>query len=433
MTDHRYFIIGNSAAAVGAIAGIRNTDREGGITLIAREPHHTYSRPLISYLLAGTVDESRMPFRPPDFYEASNVRAVLGTEATTLDVDARTVGTADGRNFTFEKLLIATGAAPIVPSNFAGLQAQGLFTFTTWDDARSIKRFIETTADAPERLRAVVVGGGLIGLKAVEALHALGLDVTMVELADRILSASFDQTASDLARSALQNAGVDVRCATTVANVHTRDGRIDSVELTDGTSKPCELLILAVGVAPQIALVKNTAVRTDRGILVDEFMQTSVQNVYAAGDVAQATELLSGQKRPIAIFPVACRQGFTAGCNMTGERRPYHGGLAKNAVDICGLPTISVGLTCPEGDGFEVLSSLDEAGPVYRKLVLKDNRIVGMIFVGCIDRAGIITGLIRQRVDVSSFKDLLLTDRFGLISLPVEYRKHMVSGAGIEV
>ncbi len=424
-----YLIIGNSAAAMGGVAGIRESDPRTAIHIVTREPHHTYSRPLISYLLGGKVDESKMLYRPCDFYEESDVVAWLGVEVRSVNPELRRVETSEGYSLAFDKLLIATGGRPIMPRDVEGTEARGVFTLATWDDAREIRQFIEKFPVE----KALVVGGGLIGLKSVEALVGLGIGTTVVELTDRILSATFDRTASDLARSALAARGVEVMCGTTVSRVEQKDGRVAGAVLRDGTGLSFDMVIFAIGVTPNKGLVEGTSVETDRGILVDDRMETSVEGIYAAGDVTQAAELLSGEKRTIAIFPNAYRQGYVAGSNMAGRARRYGGSLAMNAVDVCGLPTISVGATDPVGEGYEVLSELDDEGPVYKKIVLRDDRIVGAIFVGDIDRAGIITGLIKEKVNVSGFKELLLTDEFGLISLPSEYRKHVVSGAGIEV
>ena len=428
MNNEPYIIIGNSVAGIAGVSGIRSADAERSITLISDEPHHTYSRPLISYLLAGKVDEENMHYRGPDFYECNDVQPLLGTRVERVDPDRQVLTTDDGEELGFAKLLIATGGTPIVPPDVEGVDADGVFTFTTWDDARKIAAYIEDN-DVTD---AVVVGGGLIGLKSMEALVERGLRTTVIELADGVLTATFDSTASGLARDVLEGAGVSVRCGTTVTRVVAEEGRVSGVTLRDGTEVPCGLVIFAIGVSPNVGIVADTGIRTDRGILVDETMMTSVQDIYAAGDVAQARELLSGESRCIPIFPDAYRQGFTAGCNMAGERRNYGGGLVMNAVEVLGVPTISVGRTEADDD-CEVLSELDEEAPVYRKIVVRDNRVVGAVFFGEIEGAGIITGLIREGLDVSEFKDLLLTDEFGLISLPREYRKHVVSGQGILV
>mgnify|MGYP000900424875 FL=1 len=191
-----------------------------------------------------------------------------------------------------------------------------------------------------------------------------------------------------------------------------------------------------MGVAPNAQLARTTAgaVEVDRGVLVDDLMRTTAPDVYAAGDVAQGREALSGTKRAIPIWPGAFRQGRIAGLGMAGaEPERYDGALVMNSVSVFGLPTVSVGVAAqPPGDA-EVLVSENAGVPSYRKVVLKGGRIIGAMLVGDIDRAGIFTGLIRSGTDVSSVKELLLTEQFGVLSLPAEYRKHVVAGAGIEV
>lgn len=424
MTKTKYLIIGNSVAAVAAVSGIRQVDADGDITLISLETQHTYSRPLITYLLGGKVDEEQMAYRPADWYEKSGVRTMLGTEVTRVDPEAHTVGTADGQTIGYEKLLVAVGGTPIVPRDVQGADAEGVFTFTTIDDADAIASYIEE-----HQVRsAIVVGGGLIGLKSVEALLDLGISTTVVELADRMLSATFDETASALAQRRLARAGVEVRTGTTVTELLSEDGRVVGAKLTDGETLPCELLIFAIGVLPATGIVQDTDIDTDRGIIVDDGMRTSAENVYAAGDVAQARALLCGTNRCIAIFPNAYRQGIVAGRNMAGAEAQWEGGLVMNSVTIVDLPTISVGVTEALGEGYEELSELDDAALHYRKLVLHEGRIVGAVFVGDIDRAGIITGLIRERIDVSEIRDVLMSDDFGLISLPAAYRERVLSG-----
>ena len=424
---HPYLLLGNGAAAINAVEAIRRRDADTPIALIAREAEHTYSRPLISYRLAGAVDDAGMDYRGRDFYDAHGVRARLGLEAVRVEPKSRNVLCGDGSRLGFEKLLIATGGAPIRPP-IPGAEADGVFTFTTWADERAVEQHLARR----EVNHAVVLGGGLIWLKCLEALHRRGIAVTVVELADRMLPATFDPEASRLAEAALARAGVNLRTEATIEKIIARRDVLTAVVLTDGTWIDCDLLVLAIGVRPDLSLVADSGIGVNRGILVDERMATSVAGIFAAGDVAEAADALTGDPRPVPILPAAARQGRIAGTNMAGGDARYDGALAMNAVDVLDLPTISVGQTV-ESDTDEVLARLDEQAGVYRKLVLRDGRIVGAIFVGRIDRAGIFTGLIRRRVDVSGLKELLLSDEFGLLSLPADYRAHMVSGAGIEV
>ncbi|MFZ5586319.1 MAG: NAD(P)/FAD-dependent oxidoreductase [Thermodesulfobacteriota bacterium] len=428
MTRTKYLIIGNSAAAVGCVEGIRQADPDGEITIVAKEKEHAYSRPLITYLLGGKVDEAGMAYRPADFYAANRVTTLLGVEAVKVDPEARSVACADGRVLGYEQLLIANGGRPIVPPALGGADAAGVFTFTTWQDARDIEAYIQ----ANRVDHAVVIGGGLIGLKSVEALTARKLKVTVLELAPRILAVTLDQDASNLLAGALAGAGVELLTNTTAQSIDSTGGKVSGVTLPDGRKIACGLVILAIGVLPDLSLVAQSGIATDRGILVDERMAASAAHVYAAGDVAQAPEMLSGERRSIPIWPNAYRQGFIAGTNMAGGDKTYEGGLAMNSVEICGLATISAGVTSPpEGQGYEVLTRLDPKTSNYRKLVVKDGRLVGYVLVGDVDRAGIITGLIKGRVEVKGLEDKLLAADFGLISLPARHRERVTAGLGV--
>ena len=433
-----YVIVGNSAAAIGAIEAIRNRDKTGSVSVISDEPYSVYSRPLISYLLAGKVDENMMFYGKKNFYEENSVGTKLGQTAVELDTDKKIVELENKELVPYDKLLIATGGIPIIPQ-VEGKDLKGVFTFTKWDDAKDIKDFIERNSVK----RAVVVGGGLIGLKATEALIELGLKVAVVELADRILSVTFDQRASQIMEDNLRERGIEIIFDNTVAQIKANGGlnkgswggkrRVSGVVLRDKRKLACDLVIFAIGVRPNASLVKDTPVRVKRGILVDQHMQTSISDVYAAGDVVEAFDLVMGINRPIPIWPNAYRQGSVAGCNMAGGLKEYQGGLAMNSIEIFGVPTISVGQTDPDEENYQVLQEHNRERREYKKIVLKDDFIVGAIFIGSIERAGIITALIKERTNVRNFKNYLMREDFGLIYLPSNYRKHMVSGMGIEV
>jgi NAD(P)H-nitrite reductase large subunit len=188
------------------------------------------------------------------------------------------------------------------------------------------------------------------------------------------------------------------------------------------------MVVIAVGVTPNIGLVESTPIAVKKGIIVDDYMQTNIKNVFAAGDCCEARDLLSGTNRNVALWPLAVRQGRIAGYNMAGVDRQYDGSLQMNAIELCGIPTVSVGETRSIEKGDRVLEQFDENRRIYKKVILRGNRIVGAIFVGEIGRAGIYTGLIKDEAEVTAFEDSLLGEDFGLISLPKQYRKHLVSG-----
>ena len=426
--ETNHLIIGNSTAAIAAVEGIRSLDSIARITLLAAETEHTYSRPLITYLLGGEVGEDRMYYRPQDFYEKLKVHKHLGAEVVRVEPGKHFVRTSQGEIIHYEKLLIATGGVPIIP-DIPGNRCEGLFTFLRWQDAVSVRTFIEKR----KATRAVIIGAGLIGMKTLEALLSLGIHVDVVELAEHALSAMLDETAAQMIHDKLRDDGVQIHTQKTVKNILSRYDTIQAVQLTDGTEIPCDLLILAIGVRPNIGFLEGSGIQTDRGVLVDDAMRTSHADIFAAGDVAQGYDLLTGVKRPVAIFPSAFGQGKTAGLNMAGGSAEYKGSMAMNSVGFRGIHSISVGYIQPPDDSCEVLSRLDRKRGVYKKVILKENRIIGAMFVNDVDRAGIYTGLIRAGLDISGIKDLLLTEEFGLLMLPQTYRKHLVSGAGIEV
>lgn len=425
----RHLIIGNSAAAMGAIEAIRATDRNSEIVVIADEPHHVYSRPLITYWLGGAVDEPHMYYRPEGFYVDHSVTTMLGTRVDQIRPSDHAVLLHDGSTVTYDRLLIATGGKPFVP-NVQGSESDGVFVFTTWEDGQRIARYI----DDRQARSAVVIGGGMIGIKTTEALLQRGVGVTIVELAPHVLSTALDATASALAEEALDRAGVRVLCSSTVKQIASQDGRAHAVVLRGAETIPCDLVVFAIGVRPNTDMIPNdSGIQIGRGICVDAQMRTSAPDVFAAGDCTESIDLLTGIGRNIATWPNAVRQGWVAGRSMAGQLDAYTGGLAMNSIDVCGLSTIAVGLTNPQpSDGCESLERIDRNTPSYRKLVIRDDRLVGAVFVGDVDRAGIYTGLIREGTPITRFRDQLLAGSFGLIALPKDYRKMLLDGEPIE-
>lgn len=427
-----YLIIGNSTAAISAAEGIRSIDKQTPIMLVSKEPWHTYSRPLISSLLAGKLNEEEMSYRPKEFYEENGIQEKLGLEAVRVDVQDKIVWTAANEFITFGKLLIATGSSPSIPP-IEGWKTNGVFTHMCWDDAQITLNYIANNSFKHDELTAIVIGGGLIGIKAAEALCARGLHIVIVEAADRVLSSCLNPSASQLVEETMREAGVEIRCGNTVERILNVNGVVAGVVLKKGEEIPARMIIIASGVAPNTDLVKGTVIGVERGILIDECCRTSAQDIYAAGDVAQYKDTITGNSCVIPIFPNAFRQGKTAGINMAGGKAVLTTNFVMNSAEIFGLPVISLGLAAASAENFEVIEKIKETERSYKRFVLNNNCIVGALFIGDIDRAGIIAGLIREKLDITRIKELLLTNEFGLLSLPAEYRKHVVRGEGIEV
>jgi NAD(P)H-nitrite reductase large subunit len=410
-------IIGNSAAAVGAIEAVRKVDRSIPITVISDEPHRVYSRPLISYLLSGEIKPDQIFYRPKNFYEKNGVKTFLGRRVVEVDFNKKTAQLEDGEKVSYDRLLIATGGKPFIPK-MEGLQIPGVYTFTKLEDAQKISPVLK------EIQSAVVIGGGLIGLKAAEALRKRKIEVTVVELADHILSLTLDETASTILEKALRKEGVHLMTSHTVEAILGND-HVESVRLSNGKILKTQLVIVAIGVNPNIELFRKTSLRIEKGILVNERMETNIPNVYAAGDVTQAYDKILKSYRTIPVWPNAYLQGKISGYQMAGsEKFRYEGSFMMNSIEVAHIPTISIGLTNPASeDGYQVIKRFDRTSNVYRKIVLKEDRIVGALFAGYIDRAGIVTSLLRDGVKVKGFKTELMSEQFGLISLPKSLRR----------
>jgi NAD(P)H-nitrite reductase large subunit len=420
----KYVIVGACAAGIGAVEAIREVDPVGTITVISEETCPQYSRPMISDFVSGKANLEKMKCREDNFWQNNTVQALTGKKAVNLNLTERTVALEGGDKVHYEKLLIATGGKPFVPK-MEDSEKDGVFTFTNISDAERLAAKI----DAIQAKKAVVIGAGLIGISVTEALVKRGLKVTLVELQDKILSLLLDPKASEIVENVVKKAGVTIVTGQSVQRIvgKPENGHIvGSVILTKGEQIPCDLVIVAIGVIPRTELVTGTDVKTNRGIIVDNYMRTNVTDIYASGDVAEAYDFILNQNRLLPLWPLAVLEGKVAGYNMAGKKTDYTGGTNMSSLKYFNIPIVSIGLANPKEDpALEILANHDPSKNVYKKLVLKDNVIVGITFVNDIERAGILYYLMKNRVNVKKFKQELLSENFGLASLPASLRRKM--------
>lgn len=418
----KYVIIGGSAGGIGAVEAIREVDLKGELVVISSEQVPQYSRPMISEYVSKEATLDTMKYRGDEFWKKHNVKALTGRTATKIDFKNKQVELDSKEKVSYDQLLIATGGKPFVPRMDGG-DKEGVFTFTELSSAEGIEAKVESSESA------IVIGGGLIGVSASEALVKRGIKVTLVELKDSILNLILDKTASDIAEKVLTEDGVTVITGQTVQRITGRkdsENSVGGVVMTDGTEIPCDIVVIAIGVIPRIELVKETPVKLNRGIIVDRTMRTNLPDVYACGDVAEAHDFLIDQKRLLPLWPLAHLGGRVAGYNMAGKKTEYEGGTVMSSLKYFDLPVIAVGTVNPENiDDYDVLVELKPEKTVYKKILLKDGKIVGFIFLGDIEKAGIFFHLLKNHIDVSDFKDVLLSEDFGIVTLPEQLRKEM--------
>ncbi len=390
-----YVIIGNGVASIGAIEGIRRYDQDGSLLVVSNENEPTYGRPLISYFLAGKIGLDRISLRSDNFYAEKMVEQRLGREIVALDTQRKTLITERGEQLPYGKLLIATGGKPFFP-DIPGSDGRGVYAFTTIAHAQTLFGL------ADKGKRAVIVGAGLIALKAAEGLANRGVHVTLV-VRSRLMRVYFDAQAGELLGKHLESKGIHLmNGATPEAVLRNTDGSVSAVQTNKGTV-PADFVVMAAGVRPRKELADQAGIECGLGIRVDEQMRTSAPDVFAAGDVAEAPDMLRGEPTVMPIWPNAYIQGNHAGKNMAGRTVPYAGGLPMNSITYFGLPTASVGLVDPkEEDGCELFMDLDHERMTYRKLVFRDDRLLGYVLMGNVSQAGLYTGFVRFRVPVGS-------------------------------
>lgn len=381
---NEYVIIGNGVAAVGCIEGVRSQDAEGRITVISKERHPVYCRPLISYYLEQKTDLVRMQYRQADFYEKNGCRVLYGRTATALQPDKKTVRLDDGSTLPYTALCVATGSSPFVPP-IAGLDSvPDKFSFMTLDDALALEEATQT----PKRV--LIVGAGLIGLKCAEGLHERVSSITVCDLADHVLPSILDADCASMLQTRLEQHGVRFMLSDTAERF---DGH--TAYMRSGATIDFDLLVMAVGVRANIAIAKDCGCETNRGILVGDHMESTVSGVFAAGDCTESEDISSGTRKVLAILPNAYMQGFTAGVNMAGGSAVFDNAIPMNAIGFFGLHTMTAGTY--DGELYEETSDTS-----CKKLYTKDGLLKGFILIGDTTRAGLYTSLIRGRTPLDS-------------------------------
>lgn len=406
----RYVIIGNSTAAAGCVEGIREIDRKGSITIISEEPYHVYSRPLISYLLQGKTDEQRMKYRPDQFYADNGCTVLLGKKAVKIDPAAGHVLLDGGEEVVYDKLLVATGSSPFLPPMKGIETVQSRFSFMTLDDAKAL----DTVLDKDKRV--IIIGGGLIGLKCAEGINERVKSITVVDLAPSILSSILDNESAGFVQKHLEAHGISFRLGTSV-----QEFKGSTAVLTTGEELSFDILVTAVGVRPNTALVKDAGGSVNKGIVVNSRMETSLKNIYAAGDCTENYDISSSTDRVLALFPNAYHGGLTAGVNMAGGSMVFDKAMPMNAIGFFGLHIITAGTY--KGDMYEECGSES-----IKKLFYENDLLKGFIMIGDVSRAGIYTSLIRERTPLSSIDYTLLFRQPCLAAFSRKFRDEKLGG-----
>lgn len=399
----KHVIIGNGPAGVVAAETLRKADPKADITLVGDEPEPPYSRMAIPYFLIGNIGEEGVHLRKvKGHFDGLGITLQTG-RAASIDAKARKVKLADGKSLEFDRLLIATGSHPIRPP-ITGIDAPNVHTCWTLEDARAIVKLVKSGA------RVLQIGAGFIGCIIMEALAARGTQLTVVEMGDRMVPRMMTEKAGNMIRRWCESKGVRVYTGAGVESLRAggKAGELIA-KLSNGQEVAADLVICAAGVAPNIDFLKGSGIAAERGIRVDNAMQTSVPGIYAAGDVTEAADFHSGKPVLNAIQPNAADQARIAAINMAGGQAALPGSLAINVLDTLGLISASFGQWWGEQGG-ESVEQADEKNYKYISLQFKEDVLIGATSIGLTDHVGVLRGLTMGRVRLGEWKERLLAD-----------------------
>ena len=409
----RHVIIGAGPAGVVAAETLRRIDPSSRIVILGDEPEPPYSRMAIPYLLADNVGESGTYLRHGDAHFETLDVEVRQARATGVDTAKKSVALGDGGAIDYDRLLIATGACPIKPP-IEGIDSEGVENCWTLADARRV------LAGAQPGSRVVLMGAGFIGCIVLEALAARGVELVVVEMADRMLPRMMDETGGAMIARWCASRGVTVRTATRVTGIARAGGKL-TLATDSGDPIEADLVVCATGVSPNTGFLAGTGsaagtsgaasagIEYGDGILVDHRLRTSAEDVYAAGDVAQGPDFSTGRQEVHAIQPTAVEHGRIAALNMAGAETPFRGSLSMNVLNTLGLVSSSFGLWMG-AEGGERSTAVDATRSRYLRLEFEDDRIVGALALGLTQHVGVLRGLIQTRVRLGAWMEKLRTD-----------------------
>ncbi len=410
-----YVIIGNGTAAVGCIEGIRRTTNEGKITVISAENHHIYARPLISYYLEGKTDLERIKYRPDNFYESNGCEVLFVRKAVAIDAATKKVTLDDGKVLDYDALLCATGSSPFVPP-FEGLDSvKDKCAFMTLDDALTLEKLVTRTS------RVLIIGAGLIGLKCAEGISERAGSITVCDLAPLVLSSILDDTCAGLIQKKLEEKGIRFLLGDSVTKFD-----VSRAYMKSGYEVSFDVLVLAVGVRPNTALIKTAGGEVNRGIITDTRMKTNLNDVYAAGDCTESYDISFGNRRILALLPNAYLQGECAGVNMAGGDLVFDNAIPMNSIGFFGLHVATAGSYFGPAEGGELYE--EKTLGSIKRLFSKDGYLTGFIIIGDTSRAGIYTSLIRNKIKLDTIDFELIKKQPALAAFSKEYRDKKLGG-----
>jgi nitrite reductase (NADH) large subunit len=390
----RYLIIGNGVSGITSAELIRERDIESEITVITEEKYPYYARPQLIEFLAGNIKKEEIFFYTDEWYKSKKINVILEERVLRIDIAKKEVETDKGK-YNYDKLLVASGAKPQIPP-LENVNVEGVFTLRNLDDALNILSYIEG------KETVILLGCGLLGLETGRALYQRGLKIIGLEFFPRLLPRQLDDEGSKVLQNIIQSKfGFSFYLGVKAKKVLKNNEKFVGIELEDGRIIHGDLLIISAGIIPKVEFAKNSGINVNKGIVVNDYMETNVEGIFAVGDCVEH------QGRIYGIIPACLDQAKVAVENIMGGKVEYKGTIPLNSLKVTGVDLTSIGEINPEGEGYEVKVYKDKEG-FYRKLVFKDNKLVGAILLGDKRKyVNKIVGLIKRQETIEDKEKLL--------------------------
>ena len=404
MSQKKHVIIGTGTAALSAVCMIKRIKPDDTIVMVTKEGHLPYSPTSLPYLLSGKLDLANLWIKDDEYFRRLGVQVRKNQEAIEVAPEERCVTFADGGRESYDRLLIATGSTPIRPQ-IDGLKASDFLGFGNIEDFKKLHGLLKRDS------KVAVLGGGLVGVELAIALFERGHHVTIIEKESTLLPAYFDEEGEPFIRNIFLEQGIGLLTGAEVVRMKRTNGKIQ-IDFSNGQAMDSDLLVSCVGVRPAIDFLMDSHIIIGRGILVDRSMKTNIDDIYAAGDVAEAPGFFGGKPGINATLFTAARQGEVAGASMCGQDAEYGGWIAANRLTFFGNVAESVGAATPDEERFFSVKEVDREKKQFKKLVFDGNTLRLATFINHKVNLGLFYQIIERQLDVSEYKKLLFDKPF---------------------
>lgn len=399
MPKRKHLIIGCGSAGLSALEQIRRLNSEDEVKVVTMDDFPPYSPTLLPYMLSGKIDEAALPMRDESYFDKMRASFTKGREVIRVLPEAKQVIYQDGQREGYDTLLITSGSEAVKPP-IKGLEESGFLGFHTLADCRALLKGLKDKDDI------TVLGAGLVGMEVAIGLVERGCRVTIVEKEPRLLPLYFDKEAEPVIGGIFLNQGARLMTGREVKEVSRRNGRIE-IDLSKGEAIITDFLVTCVGVKARTSFVTDAGIAVNQGILVDRRTSTNIEDIYAAGDVAETADFFNSRQGMNPIIPSAVEQGEVAGSNMAGVEAEYEGWISSNIFHFLGNTAFSAGISMAAGDNYQVLTERCEQNSWFKRLVYDGDRLVGAMTINIDLDPGVILYLIRNRIDIGPHKQRL--------------------------